>query len=82
MNPVTMAKYILCAALFCGTPQLYAAEQGSQTSTDAQPAKEDKDTTAGDKQAKGKDTRDSNQEIFRPSEEISEDFAVSFPVDI
>jgi peptidoglycan hydrolase CwlO-like protein len=26
--------------------------------------------------------RDKNKDIFRPSEEISEDFAVSFPVDI
>jgi hypothetical protein len=40
---------------------------------------------SNDKQAEtNKDTngKAKNREIFRPSEEISEDFAVSFPVDI
>ena len=48
-----------------------AGENPSQNSNDTQ-AKTNKDDSAKDK----------NREIFRPSEEISEDFAVSFPVDI
>lgn len=31
---------------------------------------------------KSKSDRDKAREVFKPSEEISEDFAVSFPVDI
>lgn len=31
---------------------------------------------------KNKSDRDKAREVFKPSEEISEDFAVSFPVDI
>ena len=52
------------------------SSESSESTTDEQVAA-DKSKAAARKREKAKD-----KEIFRPSEEISEDFAVSFPVDI
>ena len=59
------------AAVFTGSPQACAAEAAEAAedpAADAQPAAE-----AG---------HPHTSEVFIPTEEISEDFAVSFPVDI
>ncbi len=54
-----------------------SAEREAAATSDAKPAGEKPSKTA---KGAGKSKKDN--EIFRPSEEISEDFAVSFPVDI
>ncbi len=55
------------------------AEQSGQQSGEKQ-TQESKKAADAKKQQSGNKTKD--KEIFIPSEEISEDFAVSFPVDI
>ena len=52
-----------------------------QTTDEKQPEAAEKETDAENASASKAKERDP-REIFRPSEEISEDFAVSFPVDI
>jgi len=87
MQAVTFFQSLVCVILLSGAAVIYAAEQESDQTTDKQSETpvaqqtDDKQQTAG-KNPKTKDPRSADQEIFRPSEEISEDFAVSFPVDI
>jgi len=80
---------LLIATLACHNS--YAEEQSGANSNDAQaPAetgKADTEQTPAERSADQQPARQQNDksrggEIFRPSEEISEDFAVSFPVDI
>ena len=89
MQTAQIISLLLCALwLSCASPLLHAAEQdskptaeGSSQSSGSEQANKDK-PAAANKKSNTKDSRGSDQEIFRPSEEISEDFAVSFPVDI
>ncbi len=78
----TVTLCLLLGAL--GTPPASGAEseparpaddQESQTAADASSSTPADDTAAGSKD-------DGTGDVFLPSEEISEDFAVSFPVDI
>lgn len=88
MHATKPARKLMCALLLsCAAPLLSAAEQDNSAgdsqaqSNNTQPGDKDPQATA-DKKRKTESPRGSDQEIFRPSEEISEDFAVSFPVDI
>ena len=81
------ACLVLCAA----TGPVRGAEAGSETPAGTERGQNDENhrqKQSDDKQAppdngrNGNDAKARDQEIFRPSEEISEDFAVSFPVDI
>ena len=79
----------VCLGLFAGPSTTYAAAPNTDTEDTSQRAAEtageNPSQNSNDTQAKtNKDdsAKDKNREIFRPSEEISEDFAVSFPVDI
>lgn len=82
----------LMLGLIAATPQGFAAEnesadpaQTANKTAAADPAKRDpKDDPANKKKLKDVKDKDKGKEkeIFRPTEEISEDFAVSFPVDI
>ena len=87
---ILFALFALCTAALLSitgvTHQVYAAEQaqggadtsrGSSTRDNPQDKADNQDTTASSSKDKTK-----GEDIFRPSEEISEDFAVSFPVDI
>ncbi len=56
-------------------PARSADDQESQTAAEASSSTPANDTAAGSKE-------DGTGDVFLPSEEISEDFAVSFPVDI
>lgn len=78
-----MLRYLTCFLLFLGlslgslgssSRHVFAAE----AETDTQQSAKD-DTERSNKNNK---TDDKDSEIFVPTEEISEDFAVSFPVDI
>ena len=65
---------------------LYAQEQSGADNSDTQ-EQTDPETADGKKpsttrSAQPQKDKGRDGEIFRPSEEISEDFAVSFPVDI
>ncbi|MDH3641928.1 MAG: hypothetical protein OES38_07510 [Gammaproteobacteria bacterium] len=64
---------LLLTLLTVCTTSGYAAE--------ADPEQEPKEAVSADKPAAGTRTKPT-PEIFVPTEEISEDFAVSFPVDI
>ncbi len=84
-----LQSLLLAAALACHNS--YAAEQSGANSNDAQASAESGKTDAkqpptepsADQQtARQQKDKGRDGEIFRPSEEISEDFAVSFPVDI
>jgi hypothetical protein len=74
---------LLLWALLCGTP--LAAEEPSSGSGDASPAPA---ATSGEKQAETPaqavppPAAPRSPETFMPSQEISEDLSVSFPVDI
>jgi len=68
-----------------------AAEQSAASSADRDPKQSDKQGDPNAQSSPSKQENDNERtrasksdpnEIFRPSEEISEDFAVSFPVDI
>lgn len=62
-------------------PWALGAEAATAPSATAEaPAREDRADQEGSRQAAGGDG--DSPEIFVPTEEISEDFAVSFPVDI
>ena len=80
---------LFIAALACHTS--FAEEQTDANSTDAQASTETAQTdkkqqpnerSTDQQAAKQQKNKGRDGEIFRPSEEISEDFAVSFPVDI
>ena len=76
---------VLCLAVGGFTHLSHAADPGKEASDSSQSADSDKKSNTEDKQANAGRTnkgQDKDQDIFRPSEEISEDFAVSFPVDI
>ena len=86
---ITVLAAAVCLGLFAGPSATYAAAPNTDTEDTSQPAAEtageNPSQNSNDKPAKtNKDdsAKDKNREIFRPSEEISEDFAVSFPVDI
>jgi uncharacterized membrane-anchored protein len=84
-----LRSLLLIAALVCHTS--YAEERSDASSNDTQASTETEQTdskqpptegTADQKTARQQKDKNRDGEIFRPSEEISEDFAVSFPVDI
>lgn len=85
-----LARYVLLSALVLASPlspmaqqaETGQAETGPTETGQTEPAAEPQDeqtTTDANGDAEG-DTE--SGEVFIPSEEISEDFAVSFPVDI
>ncbi len=85
------ASICLGAALLTTTPGLGqpAEEDPSEQTTrenTGKPPVEDKSATTPQKTAQNSQTRKPQKkkpgDIFRPSEEISEDYAVPFPVDI
>ena len=59
-----------------------AKTQTPKTDTSSTSAATSTETTTASKQAVKKSEKESQDKRFIPSEEISEDFAVSFPVDI
>ena len=84
-----LQSLVFIAALACHTS--FAEEQTDGNSTDAQASTETAQTdkkqqpnerSTDQQAAKQQKDKGRDGEIFRPSEEISEDFAVSFPVDI
>ncbi len=78
----------------CGIQAVAAQNNSTQKQTPAKPAstsesdaesqakQSDSAATQTDKPAATTAEKTQSGEIFKPSEEISEDFAVSFPVDI
>ena len=84
-----LPSLLLIAALACHNS--YAEEQSQANSNETQASTETARTdsqqspterSADQKAARQQKDKNRDAEIFRPSEEISEDFAVSFPVDI
>ncbi len=77
--------FLLAACLLLPGTAVYAAEAESGEEENAKEPRE-KQTQDAKKAADAKKEQSRNKskdkEIFIPSEEISEDFAVSFPVDI
>ena len=67
---------ILIGAVFSGLSMAQQADPDSQAEADAGP---DPQTA---EPVEAADAAQPSSEVFLPSEEISEDFAVSFPVDI
>ena len=77
-------RFLIALALsaWLGPGSVHAAEE-AQEQEQAQTAAEDGAKAAADaSKAKEKKKESKDGGIFIPSEEISEDFAVSFPVDI
>lgn len=80
-----LARYVLLSALVLApplSPMAQQAETGRAEAGQTEPAAEPQDeqsTTDANGDAEG---GTESGEVFIPSEEISEDFAVSFPVDI
>lgn len=64
------------------TPDTPEEPEGSDKSADASDAVPQPDKPADDPAGKVVNGKDESPGIFVPSEDISEDFAVSFPVDI
>ncbi|MEM9621124.1 MAG: hypothetical protein AAF993_05710 [Pseudomonadota bacterium] len=79
----TGSKRLLIVALSLSLLSSPAVAQQASTPADST---SDTPTEQRDSADKGRDgesrSSDKGDDIFRPSEEISEDFAVSFPVDI
>ena len=76
---------LVCVSLSGVAPPSVAAEGAANDGSDQESAQTDKPADTNDKQSsasKSNKGKDRGGDIFRPSEEISEDFAVSFPVDI
>lgn len=91
-KPLILALSLCVAVTFSfANNRVLAAEEGAKPQQQTS-SSETSDSVADDsskqaqtdqkKQPKRKTDSEKNKEIFRPSEEISEDFAVSFPVDI
>jgi len=77
-NLKVSAMIMLLTAVVLGVsnpPAVSAAEATADQASTEESADEDADEQPSDKSA-------NNSEVFIPTEEISEDFAVSFPVDI
>ena len=78
----------VAAAIILANNQVLAAEEDAKPITSEQAEERAATSTAKPaetdqkKQADKKIEKQKNKEVFRPSEEISEDYAVSFPVDI
>ncbi len=79
-----LKRLILVAVL--ASQASYAQEQSeagaSDTQAQTETEKADTNKPPTERSAQQQKNKDRDGEIFRPSEEISEDFAVSFPVDI
>jgi hypothetical protein len=84
MRRTVLKSLILVAVL--ASQASFAQEQSEADANDtrAQTETEEADTKNAptERSAQQQKDKDRDREIFRPSEEISEDFAVSFPVDI
>lgn len=80
-----MKRMLFLSAFLLLTPPTFAAE-GEPAAQPVENEKDEKRTQTEDTEPKTADSKSKNKskdkEIFIPSEEISEDFAVSFPVDI
>jgi hypothetical protein len=74
---ITLA--LLGAAITAAVTPNAGVAQAAQTE---EPAKTTEAAAAADKPSEDKNTDQPSSEVFIPSEDISEDFAVSFPVDI
>ncbi|MEM7100315.1 MAG: hypothetical protein AAF541_18760 [Pseudomonadota bacterium] len=78
---------IVTSVLVIGAPVTYAQSEDNPDliehaeGKEAEGKKEQPDSEKTLK-APGKDRKKRGEDVFNPSEEISEDFAVSFPVDI
>ncbi|MCR9261303.1 MAG: hypothetical protein NXH95_16395 [Pseudomonadaceae bacterium] len=90
----TIIRKVIQSLLLLAALAGHTSYAEAQSETDAKEAQATAETTKSDSspspkepsadQQSAKKTQDKDRrgEIFRPSEEISEDFAVSFPVDI
>ena len=88
-NTTAAMVIMLCVGVFAASDVNSAAAADTEGEDAGTPAaattKADQPREPNDKQArtnKKTNGKAKDEEIFRPSEEISEDFAVSFPVDI
>ena len=88
-NNLALTSLLIATLMTCPGTYLHAQSADNPPSTATQPTSEtaekqspdpDKNTDATTAQNKPKGKK--KTDIFRPSEEISEDFAVPFPVDI
>ena len=87
MRPETKIPAIVLALLCLHAPQLVHSAEDKTASTEQLPKAADKQSAEEEKakqtgKPKIAPKKAKNNDIFRPSEEISEDFNVSFPVDI
>ena len=78
---------IVLFSLFSASVLMMAQAHGAENDPATQPEAEEKaapaeETKPAETAARGQKNKSKDKEIFIPSEEISEDFAVSFPVDI
>ena len=87
--PTSLAAMLLGAATLAFAVPTFAAEPSSEPAPAAEtapPATAEAPPASAKPRPKadaaGKSTDKRSGDIFQPSEEISEDFAVSFPVDI
>lgn len=82
---IALALSLLVCITLARTPA-HAADEPQQENTSEEPASTEAPGRTGESEtlpANNNRTRQRNgAEVFIPSEEISEDFAVSFPVDI
>ena len=84
---MTFNKIVALVAILTLSGDLAAAEQAPDASNSPreQSQQDDGKSDSSDKPTSttnSNDRKNKDTEVFRPSEEISEDFAVSFPVDI
>jgi len=79
----TAGRLLLCVAVLLAGPVRGAESAADATDTAAPPAAPALPVPdAPDGDGAGEDDTGPSPEVFVPSEEISEDFTVSFPVDI
>ncbi len=84
MRRTVLKSLILVAVLASQASFAQEQSEADVNDTRAQTEAEEADTKNAptERSAEQQKDKDRDREIFRPSEEISEDFAVSFPVDI